>query len=67
MGKHYITHPRCYYCQIEMPPLAEYYVMRKAVEPKGVPYRWQNMGECCLTCHDVRDKEICFDPFDTHK
>jgi hypothetical protein len=50
-----------------MPPLAEYYVMRKAVEPKGVPYRWQNMGECCLTCHDVRDKEICFDPFDTHK
>jgi hypothetical protein len=40
----------CYHCKRDLGFNEEYYVVRKAVKPKGSPYRHVRLGACCETC-----------------
>lgn len=39
----------CMYCK-ETSFNYEMFVVRKAIKPKGYPYRWQEIGYCCDDC-----------------
>lgn len=40
----------CMYCEIDIAPLAPYYLVQKSVKPKGDYKRWQYIGAACETC-----------------
>lgn len=51
---------KCIYCGYNY-IFGEYYVVRKAVKPKGMPYRWQDIGRCCEDCHDTHGKKVQYE------
>lgn len=43
---------KCIYCGYKFRPVAEYYVVQRAMKPKGYPRRWKPIGKACVDCGD---------------
>lgn len=43
----------CYYCGKDLLFVSEYYMVRRAIKPKGFPYRWICIGYACSRCEET--------------
>jgi hypothetical protein len=41
---------KCYHCKGDIGFNEEYFIVRKAIKPKGAPYRNVLVGACCEKC-----------------
>ena len=47
------TRKECFYCGANLAfSNYEYYLIRKAIKPKGNPHRWKTVGFCCDNCYN---------------
>ncbi|MBI9085469.1 MAG: hypothetical protein JEZ11_17870 [Desulfobacterales bacterium] len=40
----------CFYCRKKLGLLEDFFLVKKASKPKGVPYRWKPIGVACVKC-----------------
>ena len=51
----------CFYCKQVF--LGEFFVVKQALYPKEVPFRWERLGYCCLSC-EKEGNPVSIDIFD---